>query len=115
MVADEIWKDFFTDYQTRRVLDSSEVFREYARAELERDAARKAREPIEALEKAAAIKDQEEAYLNEIYSLNKKIAENPVLKAKFKQAKAALEAHPELIQKVDPNFIYGLDLLDLGE
>lgn len=107
-MKDQVWKEFFTDTQTDRALDNSEVFKAYAKTEILRDDLRKKNAVLNALE-------QETSALNEIDEFNKKIAANPLLKAKLKQARDHLEMNPELIKTVDPNFIRGLQLLDLDE
>lgn len=107
-MMDEVYKDFFTDHQTRRVLDSSEVWRNYSRAEIARD---EIRQKIATEERF----DKENQLMAQIEEFRQKVASNPELKAYFKKAKAALEAHPELIAKVDPNFVAGIEMLDLED
>jgi hypothetical protein len=108
MVMDEVWKEFFTDHQTARALDSSEVFREYARAELARDELRKRAQAQNSMD--ARIQE-----LNEIEEMNRKVASDPALKAKLRQARDYLEEHPEAVAGVDQNFVRGLSLLDLED
>jgi hypothetical protein len=105
---DEVWKDFFADNQTKRVLDSSEVWRNYSQAELVREQLRE----VNAANKTIDNENQLMATLDEF---RQKIAENPALKAELKKASDILEQHPELKEKVDQNFINGLELLDLGD
>jgi hypothetical protein len=107
-MLDEVYKEFFTDRQTQRVLDSSEVWRNYSQAELARDEIREKR----ALE---AKLDSENEILDEIEEFREKVASNPALRAHLKRAAEALKAHPELVAKVDPNFLKGLSLLDLED
>jgi hypothetical protein len=105
-MRDEVWKEFFIDHDTERAFASSEVFQNYARAELAR----------EEMRKASAIKqklDEESELLDQLEAFKEKIASDPVLKLRFLKAKAALEANPELIKQVDPNFINGLKILNL--
>jgi len=105
---DEVWKEFFTDRQTERAMNSSEVWRNYSQAELARDVQREKRTEQEKL-------DRENALMQSIEDFRRKVAASPALKAKFKQAAQVLEQHPELRDKVDPNFIRGLELLDLDD
>jgi uncharacterized membrane-anchored protein YjiN (DUF445 family) len=107
-MMDEVYKDFFTDHQTRRVLESSEVWRNYSKSELARDEIRQKRATDEKL-------DTENKLMAQIEEFRQKVASNPELKAYFKKVKATLEAHPELTAKVDPNFISGIELLDLED
>jgi hypothetical protein len=107
-MMDEVYKDFFTDHQTRRVLESSEVWRNYSKAELARDEIRQKRATDEKL-------DAENKLMAQIEEFRQKVASNPELKVYFKKVKATLEAHPELTAKVDPSFIAGIDLLDLED
>ena len=102
----EAWEEFFEDDMTRKSLDSSEVFCEYARSELKREESR---------EKLAAIKEaEEEAKLERnIDNFQKKVDSDEKLKGYLKKAKEALEKDPELAKKVDPNFVNGIKLLDL--
>lgn len=107
-MMDEVYKDFFTDHQTRRVMDSSEVWRNYSQAEMARDVVRQKRAAEETL-------DRENQLMAQVDEFRQKVASNPELKAYFKKVKATLEAHPELISKVDPNFVAGIELLDLED
>jgi hypothetical protein len=107
-MIDEVYKDFFTDHQTNRVMESSEVWRNYSRSELARDDIRQKRAMDENL-------DKENKLMAQVEEFRQKIANNPELKAYFKKVKATLDAHPELISKVDPNFIKGIELLDLED
>lgn len=107
-MLDEVYKDFFTDHQTRRVLEDSEVWRNYSRTEIARDEIRKKYAAEEKL-------DAENTLMNQVEEFRQKVAGNSELKAYFKKVKAKLAEHPELIQKVDPNFIAGIELLDLED
>jgi DNA repair protein RadC len=105
---DEVWKDFFDDDQTRRVMNSSEVWRNYVQSELAR----------EELQKANAVKralDNENQLMADVEAFRQKVASNPALKAYLKKAQDVLKQHPELKEKVDPNFLTGLELLDLED
>lgn len=105
---DEVYKDFFTDHQTSRVLEGSEVWRNYSKAEIARDEIRQKRATDEKL-------DAENKLMASIEEFRQKVANNSELKAYFKKVKATLESNPELIQKVDPNFVAGIELLDLED
>ena len=105
---DEIWKDFFADNQTKRVLDSSEVWRNYSQSELAREQFKKANTISESI-------DRENQIMSDIDSFRQKVEKNPELKAYLKRAAEALVQHPELKEKVDPNFLNGLELLDLKD
>jgi hypothetical protein len=103
-MKDEVWKEFFTDNETRRSLESSEVFMSYAKSELQRDE----------LKKKARFEEKvntENSIMEEVEIFREVVANSPELKERFKMAKAALEAHPELAEKVDPDFIRGLELI----
>jgi hypothetical protein len=105
---DEVWKDFFDDTQTKRVMDSSEVWRNYSQAEL-------AREQLQKANAVTAVLDHENQVMADIAAFREKVASDPALKAYLKKAADVLKQHPELKEKVDPNFLNGLDLLDLED
>jgi hypothetical protein len=105
---DEVWKDFFDDTQTRRAMNSSEVWRNYSQAEL-------AREQLQRVNAVTAALDHENQVMADIEAFRQKVASNPVLKANLKKAAGALKQHPELKEKVDVNFLNGLELLDLED
>jgi hypothetical protein len=105
---DEVWKDFFDDAQTRRAMDSSEVWRNYSQAELARDQLKTAK----AMEVSL---DHENQTMAEVEAFRQKVAGDPALKAYLKKAAGVLKEHPELKDKVDQNFLNGLDLLDLED
>lgn len=107
-MIDEVWKEFFTDHQTKRVMNSSEVWRNYSQAELARDRLRDKRALEEKL-------DSENQTLAELQEFREKVASNPKLKAYLKKVADQLEAHPELRTGVDPNFLRGLELLDFED
>ena len=103
------------DEMTWKACMSSEIFREYYAAETKREA-----EQLRCVE--AAKKDELERKINdehetwqELAEFRKKVAESPALKAKLVQAKAYLEEHPEMVDKVDAGFIRGLKLLELSD
>lgn len=105
---DEVWKDFFDDTQTRRVMNSSEVWRNYSQAEL-------AREQLQKANAVAKTLDHENQVMAEIAAFREKVAGDPALKAYLKKAAEVLKQHPELKEKVDQNFLNGLELLDLED
>ena len=104
MVYDEAWKEFFDDKMTRNVLNGSEVFRNYERAELQREALR---------EKLAAQKqEQDETQATAMLeAIEKKIASSSALRDKLIKAKQAIETVPGLRHKVDPKLIEALNLI----
>ena len=105
---DQVWKDFFDDDQTRRVMNSSEVWRNYSQAEL-------VREQLQKANAVAAALDHENKVMADIEAFRQKVASEPALKAYLKKAVGALKEHPELEEKVDQNFLNGLKLLDLED
>jgi hypothetical protein len=107
-MKDEVWKDFFDDSQTRRVMNSSEVWRNYSQAELEREQIQKAQAVTAAL-------DYENKVFADVEEFRQKVANDLALKTYLMKASAALKQYPELKEKVDPNFLNGLDLLDLED
>lgn len=107
-MTDEVWKDFFTDHQTARVMDSSEIWRNFSTAEMQRDSLRERHA-------AEAALDDETATLDSVEEFRQKVASNPALKERFEKAAEALRDHPELRSKVDPDFLRGLEMLDLGD
>jgi hypothetical protein len=107
-MKDEIWKEFFKDSQTERAMNSSEVWKNYASSELKRDQLKREAQ----LERKL---DEENAMYEQIEIFRKAVDSSPQLKEYFRKAAKALEANPELVSKVDPNFIRGLSLLDFEE
>lgn len=105
---DEAWKDFFTDYQTERAMNSSEVWRNYSITEMHRDVMKKKAE-------LEAELDNENELMSAIDDFREKVATNPKLKSYLKRVAEFLEQYPELREKTDPNFINGLALLDLED
>jgi len=108
MVYDEAWKDFFyDDSQTQRVLDGSEVFRNYERAEHQREALRQ--------KLAVDRQEQEEReVLAMLEGIEEQIAKRPALKKKLAEAKRAIETVPGLREKVDPRLVRAFDLIGLS-
>jgi hypothetical protein len=107
-MTDEVWKDFFTDHQTARVMNSSEVWRNYASAELARDNTRVKRAAEDAL-------DRENQLMESVEAFRQRVAGDPKLKEQLVKAAQALKNNPELRDKVDPNFLAGLSMLDLED
>jgi hypothetical protein len=107
-MIDEVYKEFFTDRQTQRVLNSSEVWRNYSQAEIARDVIRTKRAEEERL-------DRENQLMADVEAFRQKVADNPKLKAYLQKVASLLEEQPELREKVDPNFLHGLELLDLKD
>ena len=103
---DEVWQDFFTDHQTRRALESSEVWRNYSRAELSRDVLREKRA-------AERVIDSENQLLADIEAFRQKVAQTPKLKAYLQKVAKFLEENPEMKGRVNASFLNGLELLDL--
>jgi hypothetical protein len=108
---DLLIRSFLADDMTRKACEDSEIFMNYARSEMARERAenRKIAEKIEQMAR------EEDIVLTQLDDFRKKVAENPALAKKLKQAKVALEADPELAKKVDPNFIEGIKLLNLED
>lgn len=107
-MMDEVYKEFFTDRQTQRVLNSSEVWRNYSKAELARDEIR--------AERALTAKlDEENQLMADVEAFREKVAGDPKLKAYLQKVANLLVEQPELRAKVDPNFLKGLELLDLKD
>ena len=104
MVDDQDWK----------AIISSEVFRNYVVAQLQKEAAEEASKPApeQLLEQETDEMDQALTAMDEFEAQIKK---SPQLLDTFKKAKAALLARPELLGKVDPNFVKGIMMLDLPE
>ena len=110
MTPEEYWayKAFTRDDAAERALSSSEIFMAYRQAEIRREHELK---HINAQESEA----QKEEALKAFDAFEKNVNASPVLKQKLKEAKAALDASPELSAKVDPNFIAGLNMLNLDD
>jgi hypothetical protein len=104
MVDDQDWKAAI----------SSEVFRNYVMAQLQQEVVEEANRETEEqkLERETAEMDQA---LTAMEQLEQRIKRSPQLMARFRIAKAALLNHPELADKVDPNFVKGIMMLDLPE
>ena len=117
------------DDQDWKMAMNSEIFREFVSNELRKEA-EKEREDMdlirthladqiraakrEELEVEAEIEARSEA-LKSFGEFEKAVKASPEMLAKFKNAKAALMQNPSLMDKVDPTFIKGLMMIDLGE
>jgi hypothetical protein len=104
-------ESFFEDTLGNEVMEKSEVFMGFAKNMQIKDAMDKDDALLLELEKKA----HEQEMLNQ---LQQKIACSPLLKQKLIQARNFIEEHedqPDIISKIDPDFIKGLELLDLGE
>src|SRR5690606_240215 len=110
MNSEDYWayKAFTRDDATERALASSEVFMEYRKAELTRE------EYIRRINAETQEKEKQET-LEAFDEFEKKIASSPELRNKFKQIKAHLDANPDVAAKTDPNFIAGINMLDLED
>ena len=64
---DEVWKDFFTDHQTTRVMNSSEVWRNYSQAELARERLREKRALEEKLDRENQILSEQFSEFQKCY------------------------------------------------
>ena len=107
-MMDDVYKEFFADRQTERVLNSSEVWRNYSQAELARDQIRQKKAVEDQLER-------ENQLMADVEAFRQKVATNPELKDYLKKVATVLQQQPELKAKVDPNFLKGLELLDLED
>jgi hypothetical protein len=94
---------------------SSEVFREYLSEELAKEAKVQANAKESAFCEIERQVDDEYQTWQQLEQFQTRLAESPALKAKLRQARDALAAHPELKEKTDVRFIRGLGLLDLDE
>ena len=103
---DEVYKEFFRDRQTERVLNGSEMWRRYSQYEMANEERREKRAMEEKL-------DRENELMASVEDFRTKVASNPKLKAYFQKVARLLEQQPELKAKIDPNFLKGLELLDL--
>lgn len=110
MVDEQDWKV---------IVNSSEVFRGYVASELQREAqARRAEasEKIAEMEAAAAQRKDEDEKKRALAAFEKAWEEMPAdVKAKIKQARDYLAVHPEAHDKVDPNFIRAVTMLNLKD
>ena len=82
-------------------LMDSEVFRNFARSE--------------AIKEASTPKLDEQELLNDFQKLTDKIASSPELKKQFQHLQKLFNSNAEYTAKVDPKFVEGVLLLDLGD
>lgn len=87
---------------------SSEIFREYVKNELKKEAKEIAEQKSQKVEEL-----DKEAILNDFENLECKIRNNPKLKQAFKIYKEKLASDSEYRSKVHPDFINGIDMLFL--
>lgn len=99
------------DDQDWEAVNDSEIFREYVKNELKKEAAKK-EDSIDQFEKAL---DEELLTYAELEQFQKQVDSKPKLREYFIKCKLALEKNPELRNKVDKKFIQGIFLLDLSE
>ncbi len=92
----------------------SEIFREYVKAELDREAQEKIDEPLNMVNNLETQLDEELQTYAELEAFQKQVDASPVLKEYFKKCRALL-TNEDLRSKVDPNFINGIELLNLGK
>lgn len=102
------WENFMRDNMTWEALNKSEVFSAYMREESRRmaDDAKQAR--------AAAAETERQAVLK-LGELQRQVNENESLRAALLKAKRALASDESLRGQVDPDFVRGLEMLDLGD
>jgi hypothetical protein len=91
---------------------SSEIFREWLSHEIQREKTAEASAPSEAEKVASDLLEQDRVEA-EVEVWRQKVAASPDLKAHFQRAKKALAENPGLVDRVDPAFVAGLELLDL--
>src|SRR5690606_22068559 len=110
MNSEDYWayKAFKRDDATERALASSEVFMEYYKSELARE------DYIKRINAEAKEKEKQDV-LKAFDDFEKKIASSPILKKKLRDIKAHLDANPDVAAKTDPNFIAGINMLDLDD
>jgi hypothetical protein len=110
-MANRYFNSVFEDKLGRQVMENSEVFMGFAKNLLLKDQMDKEDAIVTALEQKNAEQDMLE-------SLQKKVYSNSILRQKLAQARNFIEeneGNTDVISKIDPNFIKGLALLDLGE
>ncbi len=112
---DLLIRNFLADHMTKRACDESEIFCEYAKIELAREAAEHAEKKVAAVDNVERQINEENRVFDQLDEFRNKVANNPALARKLKMAKAALEQNPELAKSVDPRFIDGIKLLDFED
>lgn len=107
-MADNIFNNLFDDHQNRLALQDSEVWTSYFNVALANEKALK----TEALNTQIDIENNT---FDELDDFRQKINDNPMLKNQFRKVCELIEQHPELKEKVDVNFLNGLEMLDLED
>lgn len=105
MVSEQDWK----------AVCDSEIFREFVAQELQKEAHEESQKQARQLEDLEKQAEEEERMLDAFADLNKEILKNEPLRKKLVQARNYINAHPEVLEKTDENFVNGLMMLDLGE
>jgi hypothetical protein len=100
--------DIFDDYQTKLALQDSEVWTHYFNAELASEEARKKEALVSQI-------DDENQIFDELEQFRQKVSGNPALKNQLRKVCELIEQHPEIKEKVDINFLNGLEMLDLED
>lgn len=103
------------DEMTWKACMSSEIFREYLDGELRKDAELERTKHIRAFEDLERKVSEDESVWAQFNEFQQKVSTDSELLNKLKLAKTAILEHPELVEKVDKNFLHGLSLLDLGD
>lgn len=95
------------------IINSSEIFNNYVELTLQKDAESERERIRKATQQIEDDIDTLESVLDGFDKLEQKIASNPKLVKKLKQAKQALLTNPELIENTDPDFVNGIMMLNL--
>lgn len=107
-MADDIFNNLFDDHQTKLALQDSEVWTNYFNVALANDEARQK-------EVLASKIEEENNTFDELEQFRQKVNNNPILKNQFRKVCELITQHPELKEKVDINFLNGLEMLDLED
>ena len=99
------------DNQTWEAVCSSEIFSEFVKNELKREAS----EQESSIERIENSLDTELEIYAEVAKFQQRVDSDPKVKAYFKACVAKLAANPELKKSVSKDFLRGLELLDLSE
>lgn len=102
MVEDQDWATIY---------NSSEVFRGFVERSLTAEAKRE--EEVRLIKEAEV--DRFAEVLDQLDIFESNLRQNPGLLNKFRQVKQALLDNPHLIDKIDPNFVSGIMMLDLSD
>lgn len=107
-MSDDIYEDFFKDHQTERALEASEVWQDYFNSETKRDQEKE--------KEALANKlEEENLIMKELEEFRYIVNSNEKLKTQLKLAAKFIKDYPEMKEKVNANFLNGLELLDLED